>query len=253
MMEAAPSSPNEPRFRIAVVPAYNEAATIVEVLEELTRKVDEVYVIDDGSTDATRALVEEWRAHHASVRFLSFDDNRGQSAALQLAFGDLRRRLSAGELGPDDVVITVDADGQHDLSALDGLWSTMTRGNFDAVIARRDLKQYPVLKRVGNAAMSWWARLWAGTPLRDVESGYRLFRLGALDDALCYYVGYRYTEAVEVAVILCRLGYRVNNDYLVPVPVLRSRTRIMDAVRDLVVMPRARWRTRRRLRQGASV
>jgi len=253
MSSPTPAGPGGPRARIAVVPAYNETAAVVGVLEELVTKVDEVYVVDDGSTDDTRALVEAWRSGRESVRFLWFDENQGQSAALLLAFRDVTRRLAAGELSPDDVVITVDADGQHDLGALDRLWSRMTEGGFDAVIARRDLKQYPLLKRVGNAGMSWWARLWTGTALRDVESGYRLFRLGALDDALRYYVGFRYTEAVEVAVILCRLGYQVNNDVLVPVPVLRSRTRIIDAARDLVVMPRARWRTRGHSRSDVTV
>jgi len=84
--------------------------------------------------------------------------------------------------------------------------------------------------------------------LRDVESGYRVFRLGALADALDYYRGYKYSETVEVAVVLSRLGYAVRNDVLVPVPVFRSRTRMKDVVIDLVAIPlaagRVAWRSR---------
>ncbi len=85
--------------------------------------------------------------------------------------------------------------------------------------------------------MSKWASSWAGAPLHDVESGYRIFRLGALAHALEFYSGYQYSETVEVAVVLCQLGYRVRNDHVVPVPVARSRTRLRDAVIDLAVIP----------------
>ena len=108
----------------------------------------------------------------------------------------------------------------------------------DALIAWRDLSGYPAHKRLGNGLLSAWASLWAGGRLRDVESGYRIFRLGALADALQYYRGYKYSETVEVAVILHRLGYRVRNDVVVPVPLYRSRTRMIDAVIDLAVIPR---------------
>ena len=68
--------------------------------------------------------------------------------------------------------------------------------------------------------------------------------------ALDYYQGYQYSETVEVAVVLCRLGYRVRNDQLVPVPVFRSRTSMRDALIDLLVMPRASWRVWRRKARG---
>ena len=50
-----------------------------------------------------------------------------------------------------------------------------------------------------------------------------------LAHALDYYRGYKYSETVEVAVVLCRLGYRVTNDHLVTVPIYRSRTSLVDA------------------------
>src|SRR5207253_1368397 len=97
--------------------------------------------------------------------------------------------------------------------------------------------------------VSAWASLWAGTRLHDVESGYRAFRVAAIADALDYYRGWRYSETVEVAVVLCRLGYRVRNDVLVPVPVFRSRTSYSDALIDLTVIPLTAWRVRRRRRR----
>jgi len=93
----------------------------------------------------------------------------------------------------------------------------------------------------------------AGHRLYDVESGYRIFRLGALADALTYYRGYKYSETVEVAVVLCRLGYRVRNDVLVPVPVYRSRTRMVDVFIDLAAIPLAAFRVTARRPRGKDV
>ena len=163
------------------------------------------------------------------------------SAAYYLAFTDLRRRLQDGELAPDDLVFTVDADGQHELAVLDELQRITQDERLDALLVRRDLSTYPRYKQLGNGLMSRWATLWAsGVQLLDVESGYRIFRLGPLADALDYYRGYKYSETVEVAVVLSRLGYDVRNDVLVPVPVFRSRTRMKDVVIDLVADPARR-------------
>jgi hypothetical protein len=168
------------------------------------------------------------------------------SAAYYLAFTDLRARMDRGELSPDDLVFTIDADGQHDLAVLEELQRIMLQQRLDALLVRRDLSGYPRYKQLGNGVLSAWASLWAGQRLDDVESGYRIFRLGALADALDYYRGFDYSETVEVAVVLCRLGYRVTNDVLVPVPVYRSRTSPRDVVIDLAAIPAAAWRVKRR-------
>jgi glycosyltransferase involved in cell wall biosynthesis len=245
------------RRRIAVVPAFNEEPTVATVLARLYPLVDELVVVDDGSTDGTRAAVEHWLPSGGHARLLTIDRNQGMSAAYHLAFSELRRRMDDGELHVDDLVFTVDADGQHDLAALERLQRLAIDERLDAILVRRDLSTYPRYKRWGNELMSWWATRFAGgVELRDVESGYRVFRLGALADALQYYRGYKYSETVEVAVVLCRLGYAVRNDVLVAVPVFRSRTRMKDVVIDLAAIPlaagRLAWR-RRGARRGAPV
>jgi glycosyltransferase involved in cell wall biosynthesis len=229
--------------RIGVVPAYNEEATVASVLDQLAPIVDELVVVDDGSTDGTWSAIESWLPDHPHARALRFSHNRGMSAAYYAAFSDLRRLLEAGERDADDLVFTVDADGQHELAVVGELERLTHADGLDALLAQRDLSDYPRYKRMGNWMLSVWASLFAGVRLRDVESGYRIFRLGALCHALDYYRGYRYSETVEVAVVLSRLGYRVCNDVLVPVPVFRSRTRPLDAVIDLAVIPMAAART----------
>jgi len=205
------------------------------VLDKLRPLVDELVVVDDGSTDGTRRAIERWNGDRHGVQLLTFDQNQGMSAAYYLAFSELRRRLEVGELERDDLVFTVDADGQHEMAVFDQLEASMD--GLDTLLVRRDLRTYPYYKRAGNWLLSAWATLWAGHRLYDVESGYRVFRLGALTDALNYYRGTKYSETVEVAVVLCRLGYDVDNSRLVPVPVYRSRTSLLDAAIDAALIP----------------
>ena len=246
---AAPE-PAQPRL-IAVMPAFNEAATIAGVLERLYPLVDRLLVVDDGSTDDTRTVVFDWLADKPHAHLISFNRNRGMSAAYYAAFSHLRRMVDTGQIAPDDVVLTVDADGQHDPDELDRLLKPIEEGA-DAVIGRRDFRLYPRYKRIGNWIMSAWASIWSGRRFRDVESGYRAFRVGPLLDALAYYKGYKYSETVEVAVILPLLGYRVHDTTVVDIPVFRSRTRMKDVIIDLVAMPCAWWRVMatRRLPHG---
>jgi peptidoglycan/xylan/chitin deacetylase (PgdA/CDA1 family) len=235
------STPHEPR-RIAVVPAFNEEPTVVAVLDELYPMVDELVVVDDGSTDGTRAAIEQWMAGRDRCTLLCHEVNQGMSEAYALALTTLRARLADSELDPSDLVFTVDADGQHDLTVLDELVKMTLAEGLDANLAQRDLSYHHAYKRAGNWILSRWASWWAGARLHDVESGYRIFRLGALAHALDFYSGYKYSETVEVAVVLSRLGYRVRNDHVVPVPVARSRTRFRDAVIDMSVIPAAATR-----------
>jgi glycosyltransferase involved in cell wall biosynthesis len=225
--------------RIAVVPAYNEEPTVEAVLDRLYPLVDELIVVDDGSTDHTRKIVEEWLGDRSAATLLAFDENRGMSAAYYEAFTYLAGRLRAGEISPDDHVFTVDADGQHELAVFDELAGIMEAEGLDALLVRRDLSYHGLYKRAGNGLLSAWASLWAGYRLHDVESGYRVFRVAALVDALSYYRGYKYSETVEVAVVLCRRGAKVRNDVVVRVPVSRSRTRLVDFVIDAAVIPAA--------------
>ena len=246
-------APSAPRL-IAVVPAYNEEPTVIDVLDRLSGLVHELVIVDDGSTDRTRELVQGWLPAHPHAELLTIDVNRGMSAAYYLAFSRIAGRVSAGGLPGNTLVCTVDADGQHDPHSLDELVRVAVEEHADAVLARRDLSDYPPYKRLGNAVLSRWATWWAKAPLLDVESGYRVFRAAALADALRFYRGYRYSETVEVAVVLCRLGYTVRNDVVLQVPVFRSRTKLSDAVIDAVmIVVAARRAARGRARFGRRV
>ena len=107
------------------------------------------------------------------------------------------------------------------------------------MIGKRDLGYHTSYKRFGNHVMTWIARWSGGAPFEDIESGYRVFRIGPLLAAQEYYRGYRYSETVEVAVLLTRMGHSVDNTYPVAIPVARTRTRLKDAAVDAACMPLA--------------
>ena len=160
----AGSGGRRPR-RIAIVPAYNEESSVVAVLDELYRSVYVLVLVDDGSTDATRAEIQRWLPGHDRCRLLWHDVNQGMSEAYVLALTLLRARLDASELSPNDLVFTVDADGQHDLAVLDELVNTTIDEGLDAMLARRDLSYHGPYKKFGNALLSGWASVWAGNRL----------------------------------------------------------------------------------------
>ena len=230
------------RRLIAVVPAYNEAATVAGVLTRLSPMVDGLIIVDDGSRDATRAIVTRWIADTPQASLIAFDENRGLSAGYGAAFRFVRAEVAAGRLGASDLILTVDADGQHDPDDVAALVEALEREGLDGLMARRDFSLYPGYKKLGNGLMSVWATLWSGQRFYDVESGYRVFRAGPLGEATRYYEGYRYSETVELAMIFPRLGYTLGNNHRVPVPVYRSNTRMKDVIIDLIAMPLAWWR-----------
>ena len=103
--------------RIAVVPAYNEEPTVRDVLGKLYTYVDELVVVDDGSTDATRSEIERFLPEHPNARMLVHEVNQGMSEAYYLAFTDLRQRLERGELDADDLILPHAISALHRITA----------------------------------------------------------------------------------------------------------------------------------------
>ena len=228
---------------VVVVPVFNERESVHTVLDDIVRwGAGTILIVDDGSTDGSAGILDDWAAGKPGVRVLHLPENHGKSAALRAAWGQLRDDLDRDAVSTETAVITIDADGQHDLTALGALVARLDDLGADAVIARRDMRYHGRYKRAGNWVMTALGSLCGGTRLHDIESGYRVVRLGPLLHAHEFYKGRRYSEAAEQVVVLGRLGYRVDNEYMVQVPVERSRTRLRDAVNHAVSMCAAWYR-----------
>jgi glycosyltransferase involved in cell wall biosynthesis len=162
---------------VVLIPALNEEETIGLVVSEVPRElkgvgVVEVIVIDDGSNDLTAdrawAAGVDLVARHPGNRGLAAAFNRGTTEA-----------LARGA----DVVVTLDADGQHDPAAMPRLLAPILAGDADIVVAARPLRdpsQGSLSRRFGNRLGSWFARRVMNVPLSDVTSGYRAFTREAL-------------------------------------------------------------------------
>ena len=226
-----------------VVPVYNEHGTIESVLARLNQldgMVAEVVVVDDGSADGSSDLIDRWAKSHPQVTVFRHEVNQGYSQALLTGFNYFVQRLERGEVSSEDVVATVDADGLHDPLELPRLWQVMQADSLDVVWAQRDFSLYPRWKRWGNRMMSLMSWIFSGYRFKDVESGYCLFRLGALATALKYRTrDWRYSISLSLAVILTRLGFRLSNEPKVSIPLYRSRTRVLDVFTDTMAAANA--------------
>ncbi len=164
---------------LVCIPAYNEAEALPRVLREIPPAVaglaTHVLVIDDGSSDGTREVA---RAHGARV--VAHPVNSGQGAALQTGY------LVAERLGVD-VVVTLDADGQHDPAEMARLVEPIVAGRADFVVGSRRRGSYEreegtagFARHAGIGVFTFLMNLLGATTISDVANGYRAIRASRL-------------------------------------------------------------------------
>jgi hypothetical protein len=158
-----------------VIPAYNEASNIRQVLQGLPREVCGLavrpIVVDDGSTDDTTE-----RARAAGAAAVQLPLNRGQGAALRAGY---RLALGTGAR----VVVTMDADGQHQAADLARLVQPILAGEADVVHGSRVLGRadptHPT-RKLGITLFSWLLSVLTSSRVTDPSCGYRAVRTEAL-------------------------------------------------------------------------
>jgi len=155
-----------------IVPAYNEAATILEVLERLEALAldKQIIVVDDGSTDGTADLVERWAEGRADVVLLR-KPNGGKGSAVRAA-------VSAVD---GEIIVIQDADMEYDPADVPALIEPIERGVADAVYGSRlsggrPQRAYMFWHLVGNRFLSLVTNVLYNTTLSDMETGYKAFR-----------------------------------------------------------------------------
>ena len=229
--------------KVALIPVFNEESTVLPVIESVAPRVDLLVLVDDGSTDASLKLAVDFARRRGNVEVLQLAGNCGMSTALREGFAHLVARMSAGALDPMDVLLTLDADGQHDSSEIEALCNHLDAGGLDVALTRRDFTLYPGYKRIGNRLMTVWGRVWSGYGYADVESGFRALRLKVLPPLLNYFTGCRYSCAQEIAILTVRLGFRVDNSFLTAIRTYRSQTGVRDVLINACfgMLAYARW------------
>ncbi len=200
-----------------VIPAYDAAATIADVVAGVRRVLPAaaVLVVDDGSSDGTAAAAE--RAGAVVERFAA---NRGKGAALRAAF---TWALERGH----DAVLTIDADGQHDPSYAPALVAALDTADVVVGVRARRRTSMPLHRRVSNAISSAAISYCAGCALPDAQSGFRAIRAAVLRSV--HPLGDRYEFETDLLILAARAGFRIAG---VPVPTIYGAPSHFRALAD---------------------
>ena len=187
---------------LVVVPAFNEAASIGQVLDGIQSHGFQVLVIDDGSTDETSVV-----AHQKNAIVLSLSLNIGVGGALRCGF---RYAVENGFTA----VIQCDADGQHLPSHLDDLVEATNRTDAHMMIGSRfgsekTTHDPSLLRRFAMLALSKVAQHATRHSITDSTSGFRLIQQPLLGELATHLPAYYLGDTFETVVVAGRAGYHV--------------------------------------------
>ena len=182
---------------VAIVPAFNEARSIADVVTGLHGIVSHVLIVDDGSTDHTAA-----HARAAGAEVLTCGTNTGKGSAIRAGLAHVMTR-------PFTHVLLLDGDMQHRPREASRLLDAAQRTGADLVLGEREFSRegMPAARyhanRIGSRVLSWFV----GAPVQDTQCGFRVCRLDALRGLPLRARGYEIET--EMLVKLRRRGARL--------------------------------------------
>ena len=149
-----------------IIPTYNNAAALPEVIKGILAYTCNVIVVNDGSTDATASVLSSF----PDCKVISHEKNEGKGMALRNGF---KYALSLGY----EYAITIDSDGQHMPEDLPGFLDMLEKNPGALIVGARDMSQenVPGKSSFGNKFSNFWYRVETGIVLPDTQSGYRLY------------------------------------------------------------------------------
>jgi glycosyltransferase involved in cell wall biosynthesis len=160
-----------------IMPVYNERDTIHEILRRVqqVQVVTEIIIVDDGSTDGTRNLLQELDDHE-KVKIILHAENSGKGAAVRTGI----------QSATGDVIIIQDADLEYDPNDYPLLLQPIEEGRSQVVYGSRFLDniapEFLFWSKVGNKALTFFTNLLYRQQLTDMETCYKAFQRRLMDD-----------------------------------------------------------------------
>lgn len=184
-----------------IVPTYNNAGTLRQVLDSILAHSDSVIVVNDGSFDNTSEILLSFGDR---IDVISLPQNQGKGVALRTGFE------RAHALGFSHA-ITMDSDGQHFASDIPLFVTEIVSAPHELVIGARNMKSenVPDKSSFGNKFSNFWYKLETGKSLTDTQSGYRLYPLHAMQNLNFYTKKFEFE--IEVIVKAAWSGIKVKN------------------------------------------
>jgi len=187
-----------------IIPCFNEVDSIERVVQsvvEATGPEGEIIVVDDGSTDGTRLLLER-NIDGKLARVIYQPDNRGKGAALRAGFAAASK----------DIVIVQDADFEYDPGDYPVMIKPIIDGHADVVYGSRFKGNQPhrVLyfwHRMGNGLLTLLSNMLSNLNLTDMETGYKAFRREVIQSIKIE--ENRFGFEPEITAKIARGGYRI--------------------------------------------
>ncbi|HSW54565.1 MAG TPA: glycosyltransferase family 2 protein [Ignavibacteriaceae bacterium] len=202
----------------AVIPFFNEKETLNLVLDETLKYVSYIFAVNDGSNDDTYQIERE----KSELEIIDINKNYGKGKALRVGF---EAAISSGY----EIVVTLDADLQHEPKYIPRLIEGLQ--SFDIVIGNRlkNLKDMPIQRRLSNKLTSFFLTLKTGQNILDSQCGYRAFRTEVLKEVKTNYLGFEAES--EILVKAAKKGFKIG---FVDIPTIygneKSKMRPVQAI-----------------------
>ena len=183
----------------AVIPAFNEEKHIGDVVRRTRAKLENVLVVDDGSSDATAA-----EARTAGAEVITHPENRGKGEAIKTGLRHaLDRQLTW--------VFILDADAQHRPEEIERFLNAAAASDAKLLIGNRmnDVSRMPLVRRFVNRYMSNRISRVCGQRIPDTQCGFRLLHREVIPDLLIGAA--RFDYETEMLIIASRKGFRVES------------------------------------------
>lgn len=186
---------------IAVIPCCNEETTIGSVVLRTKRFVNQVLVIDDGSSDDTKKIAKE-----AGAIVISHRKNKGKGAAIRTGFQYALQN-------DYDYVVTIDGDGQHNPVEIPDLLSNVMNNGNDISIGFRvgNSTEMPMWRRVGKRVLDYTTSMGTGGFVTDSQCGFRAFNKKAVESIIPTLKGNAFSVESEQLINAHELGLKVIN------------------------------------------